>query len=271
VGWKSNRSSNDKVWPMFTKDDPNEILMGYEYEIDVNVDKLYKHVERERWNYENPKQFPLGPLPERYNWGTDGMGRHIGFEIRSPVAPLVIHKRTWNKSIRPVLKFNTEPNGAKNGGGIHVSTNRSTFTEKSFNKVRVFLYNHENYPFLFKLSQRDHLEWSHWCYQPPSFQQWKRGYNWHVSEKEAKRYWETMYFNRTSNKYYIINACNEERFEFRMFAANPDLLIPALEMNNSLFEMAPQVESINIENWTNFLSGKFRFRGIKELVNKVSV
>jgi hypothetical protein len=40
VGWKSNRSSNDKVWPMFTKDDPNEILMGYEYEIDVNVDKL---------------------------------------------------------------------------------------------------------------------------------------------------------------------------------------------------------------------------------------
>jgi hypothetical protein len=64
--------------------------------------------------------------------------------------------------------------------------------------------------------------------------------------------------------YGIINRENPNRFEFRMFAAQKHLLLPALEMADSLFSLAKEVEDITLTCWQNFISKKLKYIHIAE-------
>lgn len=184
----------------------NEVLMGYEYEIannDYNTDT---------WEGGHPNK--AAPLPSRFHGRYESLGNTMGFEIKSPVAPLQYHKLR-----APVLfnKLNFTPR-KNNEGGIHVHVTRPDRLSKHpwgyptlpscDEAVFDFMFNRKvKDTFLHPISGRSRYSWNNYC--------------------EGRR----------TEHYGVINQ-RTDNYEVRVFKAKVHLLIPALEFCDGLFSYA---------------------------------
>jgi hypothetical protein len=232
---------------------PNGLLIGFEYEIqsrnygaprDWTPDPVQPNRLIPSPSSKFSKSHPIKYLPPNYQLQYEGLGgRKYGYEIKSPIAPLTIHKRIIKRFLFPNIRTNEKPNGPKNHGAIHVSISRNKFTNPHHLKVFHFLHSDAPEAFLLKLSERhpDTFDlYSPQCYNPD--------------------YWQSHYA--------IINHENSNRFELRLFASRKHLLLPALEMADSLFNLATQVEKVTMEAWTRFVASKLKYADLNALVRK---
>src|SRR4051794_38289429 len=220
------------------------ILLGYEYEIDSpdygppiavgwvgEVDEELVRIHRPR----NANYHPIKDLPRYYHLNYEPLGHsRMGYEIKSPVAPLSIHKVIIKRWLFPNVRFNSKPNGVHNRGSIHVSVSNNEHTSPHANKVFKFLHITMPRAFQHKLSERslDTLN----CYA----RQTKYADQHTAISNNANYSWKSHYA--------VINNENNNRYEFRLFAGQKHLLIPALEMADSLFQLARDVEALTMES-----------------------
>jgi hypothetical protein len=194
----------------------DEILLGFEYE---------NQSSKASTTPETPKNYVV-------NWEhiatNDRGGGVYGWEYKSPVAPLFLHKLQV-KAFRRLTPFNTQPNGKKNNGGIHVNIERNSATAPHADTVFQFL--HRDFPNtqLRKLSGRSDSSFNEFCNQNNS--EWDWG----------------MYYG-------VITSRKSYAYELRLFAAHPDLILPSLEMGDSLFRMAQETDEITMESYRNYLN-----------------
>jgi hypothetical protein len=231
--------------------------MGYEYEIQSHnygppspaVNGWYQHPgESYRTLHTrlptSKYTHPIRDLPNYFQVAYESLGGGRGYEIKSVIAPLKIHKLFITKYVFPNVTFNDHPNGSKNNGGIHVSTHRTRANVTDFNRVANFLHKTLKRGHAIKISQRIPRTFDQFSPQRPYDNCWGEHYN-------------------------IINHQNHNRYEFRLFAAQKHLLLPALEMSDSLFTLAREVDAITMDNWTTFINSKAKYKHIAEHVEKV--
>jgi hypothetical protein len=243
--------------------------MGYEYELDhkyvgppgVNsrfyggaedpYDDNNYHVRKgPKSKVKRNQSHPIQDLPAYFHVNYESLGDSDGYEIKSVIAPLMIHKILLHKLFRNVT-FNASPNGYRNDGGIHVNVNRDGHTDSVAPKVFDFLHKTLPSQLAYKMSERR-----------------RDSYEMYSPQRPQSDYHST--YSIWGNHYNIINKENSNRFELRLFAAQKHLILPALEMADSLFTLAHDVPSISMENWTNFISSKLKYAHIKEHVRKYS-
>jgi hypothetical protein len=251
MGW--NIAHNDNAWSKFINDDyPHDILLGFEYEIDNDVaspknqELFFTKLPVNDWedHKKNPKtnRLPWAPLPKEYRWHYEGMNRIMGVEVCSPVMPLRDHRKTVPLFLNSEIPFNRKPNGKDNGGGIHVSIDAAGPAKDFKNKVFKFLHTDISYKYLLRISKRSSDQYNTWCRQRPGDE---------------------------NSHYGVINNENKDRYEFRLFAAHPDLLMPALEMADSLFCSAKMVEELTLDTYRQYIDNKLRYRSIRNHLNEV--
>jgi hypothetical protein len=218
-------------WKILNSAIPAKVLLGFEYEIDNDEDEYNAPFDEET----------LALACPHYIWEFECLGCRDGWEIKSHVAPLHMHRPMIERFLG-IADFNTCSNGHRNEGGIHINVSRNTFTERSHNKVFSFLHDPKNYDALFKMSKRSKDRWQNFCQQQPS----------------------SFY-----NQYYgIITSRKVFAFELRMFAAHPNLLIPAMEVADSLFRLAPQLDSdLTFDAWEQFTRNNPRYKGAHKLIH----
>lgn len=187
-------------------------------------------------------QHPIRDLPKYFHVSYEGLGGGYGYEIKSVIAPLSIHKLLARRYLFPNVTFNTQPNGRDNNGGIHVSISINDLTQPHHLKVFDFLHNKFKRSHAFKLSERSRHSMT-FCEQSPETNAWHGHYS-------------------------LITKENTNRYEFRLFAAQQHLLLPALEMADSLFSLAQETEVITLGSWTNFINTKTKYKDIAEHVKR---
>lgn len=201
-----------------------------EYDIIRSKDELLLGFEYEidRADDTQPK------VPARYHARFEHIANPCtyGWEFKSPVAPLSYHKQTVRNFLGKV-EFNREPNGIRNQGGIHVNVSKEGVTGSTYQKVKGFLFDRNLRDTFLKISKRDAGQFDQYCTQ--------------------RDHWY----------YGVITDRKEYAYEFRMFAALPDLLLPALEMTDSLFELSRQTERVTLDSWIGFVAGKKRYENIE--------
>lgn len=221
--------------------------LGYEYEIDAPFQGApgnSKWMSYENEDYEQEfkrsktRRHVIRDLPNHFKVSYEELGGGMGYEIKSVVAPLSIHKMIAKRYLFPNITTNNKPNGRDNGGGIHVSISRTPLTEP--NHERVFDFLHRRFPAKLLSAMSERCNYSLvYCRQE------EHEHNW-------------------GNHYSIINRENQNRHEFRLFAAQKHLLIPALEMLDSLFAHAQTQDPITVETWHAFTKSKLKYREIYE-------
>ena len=180
----------------------NEVLMGYEYEIDNR-------------KYDTYAGRSTAPLPSHFQGRFESLGGSMGFEIKSPVAPLQYHKLRAAILFQK-LDFST---GTRNNGGIHVHVTRpdrraiwpSHHRDLPPVDAKIFEFMHDRNikdKFLFPISGRTRYSFDEYC---------------------GSSSW--------SAHYGIINY-RTDNYEIRVFKAKTHLLIPALEFCDGLFSYA---------------------------------
>lgn len=211
------RLSSPTSFPIYDTYIPCKILMGWEYEIDnPNITTL------NQWGEEVSKI--KAHLGKEFQFRCDG-GHYIqesggytnGVEVCSPVAPLFQLKH-WALQLKPFTDKTKHHNGPLNGGGIHVNTSKTEFTNKQWPKIKEFLHNPKHYKILFKLSDRTQQTFNH---------------NARQVLKECEYH-----------KYGIITASKSYAYELRLFGAHSDTFLPALEFADALFRFAATVDVI---------------------------
>lgn len=243
MGW--SLVEPNRGWSKYVDDKhPDDILLGYEYEVDVNTaGKAPFWNNRVCVNPNNP--LPWCPLPQEYRWHYEGMNKHTGIEICSAVMPLREHRKVVKGFLNSEIPFNRQQSGRLNGGGIHVSVDNAgpakTVKDKVFKLLHVGLTEQE----LLRIS--------------------KRG-------AESLRMWTRQFgdYKNVGSHYGVINNENYDRYEFRLFAAHPDLLMPALEMADSLFcgAMVSSPE-FTLDEYRQYIDNKLRYRNIRNHLNEV--
>lgn len=178
----------------------------------------------------------LSTLPKHYSFAHENICLNTyGYEIKSSVAPL----RTIKQEIRQLSNIFNFPIRSINHGGIHINISRTEYTNKHINKVCSFLHNPNNRSWLLVLSGRDARSFD--LYSPCHGQS-----NWH--------------------QYYgILTTRKSYAYEFRMFKAKPELLIPAAEFIHALFDLAESVEQLTTDNIQKHLDEYDRYRSIRTL------
>lgn len=233
--------------------------MGYEYEIqspDYGIPAVGGWISENGSYYvqinRNLEKHPIKTLPPFYHCRYESLGSAYGYEIKSPVAPLSIHKQIVKRYLFPNVDFRDRQN---RHGGIHVSVSRNEFTKPHYKKVFYFLHKDMPRNFQVKLSHRTIYSLNSYARQ---------------TSLETQSDWYAYGCSGSwwGHHYAVINYENANRFEFRLFAARKHLLIPALEMADSLFSLAAQVEKVTMENWTKFVASKLKYADINDLVKK---
>lgn len=210
-----------------------QITLGYEYEdADLTAPPMSYYSNEHRDQRRQLTHNIQTRLPNYFKVEYEGFGNGSGCEIKSVVAPLFLHKQFWNRYISKLPLYDGPNADTITDGGIHVSVSRTPFTEQGKMKVFNFLHDLLNRPSFFKLSKRTQHNFD--CYAPSH------------PNPSLPRVW--------TNHYNIINQENSNRYEFRLFAAHPTLLLPALEMCDSLFMLAPEVNEINFTNFRKYIT-----------------
>lgn len=230
---------------------PNTLYLGYEYELhSPNFGPPTGSLNTLSWDQydgyyvqrsqKSTNQCPIKRLPHHFHVSYEGLGSGAdGYEIKSVVAPLSLHKILWQR-LSSNIKFNTHPNGTLNQGGIHVSISRTDLTQPFAETVFTFL--HQNAPIkaLRQISQRANHSFLLFSQRLPQYQ-------WH-------------------DHYAIINNENSNRYEFRLFAAQPHLMLPALEMADSLFHYARETnnQAITWNGWLRYVRSKKKYQELAD-------
>lgn len=184
---------------------------------------------------------PIRNVPNYFHVSYECLGATDGYEIKSVIAPLCIHKHLIKRVLFKGVTFNHHPNGVKNEGGIHVSVNRDERTTALQEKVFSFVHNLPRKT-LKALSERNQ----------ETLDQFARSYPTDNSVHE----------DGWCEHYSVINYENDDRYEFRLFAAQQHLLIPAIEMADSLFEAAEKIETLTFDSWEQFIRSKLKYAAI---------
>jgi hypothetical protein len=219
----------------FTTNTPGEVTMGYEYEDYVPQNKYY---EGSIFAANMAKL-----LPTHFKVRFEGFGGGMGCEIKSVVAPLSIQK-LFIKKYLDKISLSTLPN-EKTNGGIHINISSNGPARIVWKEVFRFLHDLDNRESFFKLSKRTRRSFDQNAPSHPNVNQ------------NFGRLEYTDHYN-------IINWQNTERFEFRLFAAHPTLLLPALEMADSLFKYAHDVDTITFDGWRAYINRFKKYEHIKE-------
>lgn len=219
-------------WKIANYKQPERVLLGFEYEIDTRQRSLHLNA------------LIAETLPNHYSWAFENIdhNNNYGYEIKSSVAPLMRIK----SEIRSIWSIICSPinNTGQNNGGIHVNVNRNEYTTSVYKKVFTFLHNPANEAWLMALSGRENRSFK--LFSPCNVE------------------------NDWDHYYGIITTRKTFAFEFRMFRANPELLIPANEFIHALFELAGRIETeLTTENVLNFLSSFKRYASIYPLYQVV--
>ena len=145
-------------------------------------------------------------LPPKFDLQYESLGYSHGFEIKSPVANLQTHKRIWGKLTK---KFSVAQSDSRHDGGIHVNvSNVNTPYPEAF--VRL-MYDHQK---IFRTaSGRDIDSWNEFCC-------------FHYDDD----HYDNDNYTFIGEHYHIFNTDKPYAYEFRMFKAEPHLLLPALEL-----------------------------------------
>jgi hypothetical protein len=193
-----------------------------------------------------PIRHPIQDLPNHFHVSYEGLGGGNGYEIKSAVAPLSIHKILIKRFLFPNVTFNDSPNGHNNNGGIHVSISRTDETNAQLRKVFSFLHSGMEKQLALALSERKLSTFNLFA---------KR-------RRVTQGMLDVGAYHQWYGHYNIINCENPDRFELRMFAAQKHLLLPALEMADSLFSLAKQVDKITTAKWMAFIGSKLKYKDI---------
>ncbi|SHH47583.1 hypothetical protein [Bradyrhizobium erythrophlei] len=230
-----------------------EVTMGYEYENTVPGRRTYTMTEEQR-NSKLARDL-VSQLPLYFKVEYEGFGAASGCEIKSVVAPLFLHKQFWLKKVSKIAFHMEENNNQTNDSGIHVSVSRTPFTTAQQTKVFGFLHDPANRPLFFKMSRRTTQSFNTNC----------------PSNPKGNTYWDGRAYKYVHHEpphwndhYNMINTENRERYEFRLFAAHPTLLLPALEMCDSLFKFADIVDQITFPTWRAYIARFKKYQHIKE-------
>lgn len=233
------KATNNYDFSRYILNRPLEIAMGYEYE---NYDPQCR-------SYDYPKRIELTQqmrtlVPNHFKVEYEPFGgRQSGCEIKSVIAPLSIHKLLAHKLLANV-PLNLSENVITNAG-IHVNIDSSGAAHTVWKKVFTFLHERSEHDNFFKLSKRTRPNFDQNCPQRPT------------TLANMNRQWFSDHYN-------IINWQNTERFEFRLFSAHPTLLLPALEMADSLFKHAHDVDVITMASWRSYINRFKKYEHIKE-------
>lgn len=219
-------------WRIHNYKVPEPIIMGFEYEMQHARDS-------------KTEQQIKTTLPSHYSFAYEHLCiNELGYEIKSSVAPLRTLK-TEVERIHPLLTLG--PLSAKDSkGGIHINISRTHYTNQHYTKVFSFLHNKNNFVFLQKLSQRTPIHFNNNCVQ----------------------YTEAWMFNYY---YGIITTRKTYAFELRMFGAQPDLLVPALEFAHALFDLASKVDELTITNVKEHIKRWKRYSHIHNLITDLNL
>lgn len=208
----------------------NEFLIGFEYEIDSGS----------YMDESDTEPFDPQKVYKHYYWTIEGTGIDTDcWEIKSHIAPLWHHKLTVKNFLKNTT-FNENDNGDGNDGGIHVSITATNEVKRLTDKL-TSLINQRNYKFFLSLSQRDYEQFNQWC--PPQIDTFK---------------------------YSLLNTgkARGNVYEFRLFAAKPDLLIPAMEALDSMYTMARDTEvEITPQSWADYCRTKLKYKNISKLLD----
>jgi hypothetical protein len=198
---------------------------------DVPMGFEYEIQTATRWRPKLPDIFKVEWELLAYS-GWDGSVH--GYEIKSPVAPLHYHKYLIRKHNFKNIKWCRDP---KNKGGIHVNISRNIRNGlKRRDKIAEFA-----------LQNRDDM--------------------YLLSGRPEESFNE--YANPTIDSYHYYNFIStrkSEAFELRMFHAQPQLLLPALEFADSTFMLATEDGAITIDKWIKFINRWPRYRNIAQHV-----
>lgn len=214
---------------------PREVTMGYEYEdhIDIGDQDRGEDLARQM----------ACLLPTHFKVQYEGFGPGAGCEIKSVIAPLFLHKQFIRKFVEKI-PLSTLSNNETNGG-IHVNISVTDAALDVWKKVFSFLHNPVDRLSFFKMSKRTSRSFDVNCPSRPN------------GIRNMDRLVYLAHYN-------IINWENPERFEFRLFAAHPTLLLPALEMADSLFKYAHDVDVITMAGWRQYITRFKKYEHIKE-------
>jgi hypothetical protein len=252
-------ASSQYLFARYHYDTVNEITMGYEYE-NTHPKRLF--ISNLGWDEANIKEAEikkdcLSKLPVHFQVQYESFGAASGCEIKSVVAPLFLHKQFWNRYVSK-LTLDESPNSQTNDSGIHVSVSRTPVTEAGKAAVFGFLHALENRKLFFKISKRTGTSFNLNAPSNPN------GQSQEYIDAAGRYALHTTTPPNWKHHYNIINDENTERFEFRLFAAHPTLLLPALEMMDALFKMAVTDDVITIPTFRAYISKFKKYEHIKD-------
>lgn len=219
-------------WRIHNYKVPEPIIMGFEYEIQHPFVNTVETTIKQT-------------LPQHYSYAYESLDCRgtNGFEIKSSVAPLRTLKAEVER-IYPLLQLG--PLSARQSrGGIHINISRTDYTLRYYQKVFSFLHNTTNYAFLLSLSKRNSNHFNENCRQRN-----------HLNYE---------------NYLGIITTRKTYAFELRMFGAQPDLLVPALEFAHALFDLASKVEELTITNVKEHIKRWKRYSHIHNLITDLNL
>lgn len=214
----------------------DEIDLGYEYEWQSYPDKFKRGYFSSTTGYE--KTLPV-KLPKYFQAQKESTGHSYCCEIKSVVAPLMVHKIL----IRKLLRDNDLKNPGKNtsgSSGIHVHIGRTDRTHAVAPKVFAFMHDLDNRSFFKKISNRSGTQFEEWAYQ----------------------YGKTFPWDQAFSHCAILNVERRTTFELRLFGAQPHVLLPAVEFADALFTGAEQMEEVNIESFMNYVDKTKKYKDI---------
>jgi hypothetical protein len=261
------------------------IWMGFEYEIDTGWDRFdiadeYDDGERRQPSVsfdEKSNRYVVTKLPERTNkklqyrnrqyhlyipyalW--ESTGEHDCLELKSAICSLRAHKAAFKSLNKDFDLDYAEGLGIHNDGGLHV--NVSVESRGDFRRVAEYLHDPDKFDtdLAVALSGRDEDSFEEYSPQRGSavLNGWRDRWPWGD-------------YSAVQSHYNIINAEKDNRYEFRMYRASSDLLLPALEHAHSLFALTDEDKGeITTEKWIDYLNThKERYSNILNRYNKVA-
>jgi hypothetical protein len=218
-------------YPIHTKG-ADGIWMGMEYEIDLGDNDREDFYDVE--GYREVDGDMESYVPYAYY-------ESPGLELKTAICSLEGHREGYQWLLE---NYNLDAVDGEdyNDGGIHINT--SVDSIGNFRSVYDHLHDKRNYKTFLSMSGRTSEQ----------FEAWAGQYGWESRNGHC----------------IIINSEKSDRYEMRMYRARTDLIIPAFEHVHSLFSLSTQVESINLENWSNFIKDDPKYSNINKLYQSVS-
>lgn len=217
------------------------IPLGYEYEIHTN------------------KKPEFHKLPYGFHCEREYIHDSIfGWEIKSPVAPLFYHKYLFKKF--PRLPWNLKNNGPHNSGGIHIHIQKSSQHYQDRDKIVEFLSANKQKAYL--ISGRCSHSFEYYSQIPECMNE---------VDYLDDNYDEDLIYDDPDSHYNVLNTDHDNSYEFRLFAAHPKLLLPALEMADSMFCLVREKNEITWNTWLAFIKRWPRYKNIYKRIKEVGL